>query len=94
MKIKKEFEGKVIGRRVNGKMIEFDARKVKDYSFYINNGFSDLFEKDDSKEESDKIDSKVIYFTNDSMTPILKESSPEPKKKKNYDVPNDKRNKK
>jgi len=93
MKIKKEFKDKIIGRRVSGKMIEFNTKNEKDWKWYSENGFEDLFEKDEPKEESDKIDSKVIYYTNDSVTPILKESSPELKKKKNYDVPNDKRNK-
>lgn len=81
MKLKEQYKGLVIGRRINGKMIEFNTNKGNHEWFY-NNGFSDLFEN---------IEFKKIKYTNEVDTPILKDSSPEPIKKKKYDTPDDRR---
>lgn len=81
MKLKNEYNGKIIGRRINGRMIEFDTNKGF-FEWFYKNGFEDLFEKEENK---------IVYFTNDSETQIIKESVSKPLKKKKYDTPNDKR---
>jgi hypothetical protein len=85
MKLKQIYRNCSMSRRINGKMITFDVINTleKDYKFFYDNGFDDLFEK--QIEEIREV--KTIEFKNDFETPI------KVNKTKKYDTPDDKRNK-
>lgn len=49
MKLKEEYKGCVIGKRINGKLIEFDTNKGN-YEWYFKNGFREYFEESIKKK--------------------------------------------
>lgn len=67
MRLKEEFKGLVISKRINGKMITFDTDKGM-YDYYYNIGFNEYFEEENKS-------SKRVKWTNDSNTSIIDLSS-------------------